>query len=285
MPKQSKQSKNCPPKDKDFVAWGHYSSITKVIKSQLFYPVYIVGLSGCGKTMMVEQVCSDLKRDMYRVNITVDTDEDDLIGGFRLVKGETVWNDGPVIRAAKEGSIVLLDEIDLGTIKLMCLQSLLEGRGIFIKKISEWVTPKKGFNIIATANTKGTGDETSKFVGTNIHNESMLERFPATLIQPYPPMDTEMEILTNRFNQNGIECDESIKLYIRNLLTWASNSRSNYENGGSDDFITTRRLCQIADTYSIFPDRIQAIKNCLNRFDDDTAATLLVLYKKLSGSF
>lgn len=226
-----------------------------------------------------------MKRNMYRVNVTVDTDEDDLIGGFRLVKGETVWNDGPVIRAAKEGAIVLLDEIDLGTIKLMCLQSLLEGRGIFIKKISQWITPKKGFNIISTANTKGRGDDTSKFIGTNIHNESMLERFPATFVQPYPKDRVEVEILTNRFTSNDISIDDAIETYINGLVKWAAYTRTNYDNGSGDDFITTRRLCQIADTYSIFHNQMGAIETCINRFDDDVASTMMTIYKKLNNVF
>ena len=269
-----------PSKDSNFVSFGNFSDVKKIIQSGIFYPSFITGLSGNGKTLGVEQACAQLGREFIRVNITVETDEDDLIGGFRLVNGETVWHNGPVIEALTRGAILLLDEIDLASNKILCLQSILEGKGVFLKKIGKQVSPAKGFNIIATANTKGKGSEDGRFIGTNVLNEAFLERFPVTFEQDYPSVKTEVKMLNNYCKELNC-CDDD---YINNLANWAEIIRKTFNDGGVDEVISTRRLVHIINAYAIFSDRLKAIKVCLNRFDDETKQSFLELYDKIDAN-
>jgi len=271
---------NVPEKDSLFVPQGHYKSVEAVIKSKQFYPVFITGLSGNGKTFMIEQACAKLKRDMYRVNITIETDEDDLLGGFRLVNGETVWFDGPVVEAMKTGGVLLLDEVDLASTKIMCLQPVLEGKGIFLKKINEWVKPADGFNVVATANTKGKGDDTGNFIGAGVMNEAFLERFPICFEAEYPTESTEIKILDKVFESAG-HTGEDIKDYARKLVRWAQVVRATYKEGAIDELISTRRLVHIANAWGIFNDKLKAVELCIARFDSDTKDALLDLYTKI----
>lgn len=268
-----------PEKDKSYVSWGFYRDVKQVVESMVFYPVFISGLSGNGKTMMVEQACAQTGRKYVRVNITEETDEDDLIGGFRLVNGETVWCDGPIPQAMKQGAICLIDEIDRGSNKLMCLQSVLEGKPLYIKKTGEVVKPVEGFNILATANTKGRGSEDGRFTGARILDEAFLERFVATLEQPYPTAAVEKKIILNTMETYGKLDGE----FADNLVTWSDIIRQTYKDGGVDDLISTRRLVHIARTYGIFGDRTKAIELCISRFDEDTRVAFLDLYTKVDS--
>ena len=263
-----------PDVDPNFVKFGNFPDVKKIIQSKEFYPCFITGLSGNGKTLGVEQACAQLKREVVRVNITIETDEDDLIGGFRLVNGSTVWHNGPVIEALERGAILLLDEIDLASNKILCLQSILEGNGVFLKKIGRFVKPRAGFNVIATANTKGKGSDDGRFIGTNVLNEAFLERFPVTFEQDYPAASTETRILLN----NGCEKD-----FADNLVKWAGVIRKTFFDGGVDEVITTRRLVHITQAHKIFGDKLTAIKNCVARFDDDTKSSFLDLYTKVDA--
>jgi len=263
-----------PEKDDSYVQFGNFQSVRKVIQSRKFYPIFITGLSGNGKTMSVEQACAATKRELIRVNITIETDEDDLIGGFRLVDGSTVWHNGPVVEALERGAVLLLDEVDLASNKILCLQSILEGKGVFLKKIGKYVTPKEGFNVIATANTKGKGSDDGRFVGTNILNEAFLERFPITFEQDYPTASVEEKILRN------MGCDT---LFAENLVKWAGVIRKTFFDGGVDEVVTTRRLVHIAQAMEIFDDRLAAVNMCINRFDDDTKQSFLDLYTKVDA--
>jgi hypothetical protein len=263
-----------PEKNDSYVQFGNFTSVRKVIQSRKFYPIFITGLSGNGKTMSVEQACAATKRELIRVNITIETDEDDLIGGFRLVDGSTVWHNGPVVEALERGAVLLLDEVDLASNKILCLQSILEGKGVFLKKIGKYVTPKEGFNVIATANTKGKGSDDGRFVGTNILNEAFLERFPITFEQDYPTASVEEKILRN------MGCDT---LFAENLVKWAGVIRKTFFDGGVDEVITTRRLVHIAQAMEIFDDRLAAVNMCINRFDDDTKQSFLDLYTKVDA--
>ena len=263
-----------PEKDGSYVPFGNFSNLRKVITSNQFYPIFITGLSGNGKTLSVEQACAAAKRELIRVNITIETDEDDLIGGFRLVNGDTVWHNGPVIEALERGAVLLLDEIDLASNKILCLQSILEGKGVFLKKIGKYVKPANGFNVIATANTKGKGSDDGRFVGTNILNEAFLERFPVTFEQDYPTATVETKILMN------VGCDPE---FADNLIKWAGVIRKTFFDGGVDEVITTRRLVHIVQSYTIFGDRLTAITNCVNRFDEDTKQSFLDLYTKVDA--
>ena len=268
-----------PDKDAHFVPFGTFTDLKKVISSNIFYPIFITGLSGNGKTFGVEQACAQAKRDLIRVNITIETDEDDLIGGFRLVDGSTVWHNGPVIEALERGSVLLLDEIDLASNKILCLQSILEGKGVFLKKIGRYVQPKQGFTVVATANTKGKGSEDGRFIGTNVLNEAFLERFPLTFEQEYPPAKTEIRMLNNYCKELDC-CDDK---YIANLTNWAEIIRKTFKDGGVDEVISTRRLVHIIRAYAIFSDRVKAIQVCLNRFDDETKRSFLELYDKIDS--
>jgi len=268
-----------PKKDPIFVSFGNYPDIKSIVKSGKFYPVFITGLSGNGKTMGVTQACAENRKELIRVNITIETDEDDLLGGYRLKDGQTVWQNGPVIEAMERGAILLLDEIDLASNKIMCLQPILEGSGVFVKKINKYVKPKDGFNVIATANTKGQGSEDGKFIGTNILNEAFLERFPVTFEQKYPTMSVEKKILVNTLKAAG----KSDVKFVDKLVTWADVIRRTYFDGGVDEIISTRRLVHITQAYAIFGDKVKAIQLCTNRFDDDTKNSFVELYTKVDS--
>ena len=265
-----------PTKDDTFVSFGNFVDIKKIVKSRVFYPTFITGLSGNGKTFSVEQACAQLGRELIRVNITVETDEDDLIGGFRLVNGETVWHNGPVIEALQRGAVLLLDEIDLASNKILCLQSILEGKGVFLKKIGKFITPAEGFQVFATANTKGKGSDDGRFIGTNVLNEAFLERFPVTFEQEYPSAATEQKIL-------GKLCDD--ENFCKRLADWADIIRKTFYDGGIEEIISTRRLVHIVKAYSIFDDKAKAIQVCVNRFDDETKQAFLELYDKVDADF
>ena len=266
-----------PNVDPLYVPFGFFDKMLKVVTSNQFYPVFVAGLSGNGKTMMVEQVCAKLKREFMRVNITPETDEDDLIGGFRLIDGETRWYDGPVLQAMKSGAILCLDEIDRGSNKLMCLQGILEGKPIFVKKTGETVRPAPGFNVIATANTKGKGDETGRFMAATILDDAFLERFPITVEQEYPSTSVESKILTRVFDSLGLQDKEFSEI----LVKWADIIRKTFQEGAIDELISTRRLVSIAKAYQIFGDRTEAITYCINRFDAETKTAFMDLYTKL----
>ena len=268
-----------PTKDPQYVSWGHFKDIQTIIKSKIFYPIFVTGLSGNGKTSMIHQVCSKLKRDMVRINITVETDEDDLLGGFRLVDGETVWNDGPLVVAMKTGAIALIDEVDLASHKIMCLQPIMEGQPIYLKKINQLVYPANGFNIVATANTKGKGSEDGRFMGTNILNEAFLDRFSATFYQEYPSVAHETKILTKQFAMFEITADE----FVEKLVKWADVIRKSFKEGAVDEIVTTRRLIDITKSYSIFEDKMKAVTMCLERFDDETREAFTDLYTKIDA--
>ena len=274
-----------PEKDDTFVSFGNFTDIKKVIQSRHFYPTFITGLSGNGKTFGVEQACAQLGREIIRVNITIETDEDDLIGGFRLVDGETVWHNGPVVEAMERGAILLLDEIDLASNKIMCLQSILEGNGVFLKKIGKKIQPASGFNVIATANTKGKGSDDGRFIGTNVLNEAFLERFPITFEQAYPTVGIETKILTKVAESLNIPMVGEHVDFIKHLTDWADIIRKTFNDGGVDEVISTRRLVHIIKAYSIFGKKDKAIKICLNRFDDETKETFVELYDKIDAEF
>ena len=268
-----------PNKEATFVSFGNYKDIKNIVKSKIFYPTFITGLSGNGKTLGVTQACAELKRELIRVNITVETDEDDLLGGFRLVVGDTVLHDGPVVDAMKRGALLLLDEIDLASNKIMCLQPILEGNGVFLKKIGKFVEPAEGFNIVATANTKGKGSEDGRFIGTNILNEAFLERFPVTFEQEYPPVKVEQKILDNVMSAYALKDPK----FTENLVKWADVIRKTFYDGGVDEIIATRRLVHIINAFAIFKNKLKAVQVCVNRFDDDTKNSFLDLYSKVDA--
>jgi len=262
-----------------FVPWGNYGNLKKIVKSGMFYPVFITGLSGNGKTLMVEQLHAELGKELIRLNITIETDEDDLLGGFRLVNGETKFVPGPVIEAMERGCTLLLDECDLGSNKMLALQPVLEGKGVFLKKVNKWITPKDGFNVIATANTKGKGSEDGRFIGTNILNEAFLERFAITIEQPYPTATVEKKIVIGSMKKYG-EVDEE---FADNLVTWAEVIRKTFYDGGVDEIISTRRLDHIVKAFTIFKDKMTAIEMCVARFDEDTKESFIDLYTKVDA--
>ena len=268
-----------PGKDSNYVKFGHYNDLKIIVKSGMFYPVFITGLSGNGKTFMVEQVCADTKKEMFRVNITIETDEDDLIGHYALIDGKTVWQDGPVVLAMERGATLLLDEVDLASNKIMCLQPVLEGNGIYVKKINRYIKPAKGFTVIATANTKGRGSDDGKFIGTNILNEAFLERFPITMEQPYPALAVEKKIVLGSMAKYG-KVDED---FADKLVTWAEVIRKTYFEGAVDELISTRRLDHIVKAFTIFKDKLKSIEMCTNRFDEDTKTSFVDLYAKVDA--
>ena len=268
-----------PKKEVTFVSFGNQPDLKSIIKSGMFYPVFITGLSGNGKTLGVTQACAENRRELIRVNVTIETDEDDLIGGYRLREGQTVWQNGPVIEAMERGAMLLLDEIDLASNKIMCLQPILEGSGIFVKKINKYIKPKTGFNVIATANTKGQGSEDGKYIGTNVLNEAFLERFPITFEQKYPSVKIEEKILIKNLEKSG----KKNKDFCQKLVTWADVIRKTYFDGGVDEIISTRRLVHIIQAYTIFNDKQKAIEVCTNRFDDDTKNSFVELYGKVDA--
>jgi len=266
-----------PTKVGNYVKFGHYGDVKTIKKSGQFYPVFITGLSGNGKTMMIEQVHAELKKELFRVNITIETDEDDLIGHYALIDGKTVWQDGPVVLAMERGGTLLLDEVDLASNKIMCLQPVLEGNPLLIKKEGRIVRPKTGFTVMATANTKGKGSEDGRFIGTNILNEAFLERFPITVEQEYPSVTVEKKIINKLMT--SLNClDEE---FSAKLVDWADLIRKTFYDGGVDEIIATRRLVHIVHAFSIFKDRMKAIAMCVARFDDQTKDTFMDLYSKL----
>ena len=266
-----------PSKDPLYVPFGHFNDIYSIVKSGMYYPAFVTGLSGNGKTFMIEQACAKAKREFFRVNITVETDEDDLLGHYALIDGNTVWQDGPVVKAMERGAVLLLDEIDLASSKIMCLQPVLEGNGVFLKKVNRFVSPSKGFTVLATANTKGKGSEDGRFIGTNILNEAFLERFPITVEQEYPSMSVERKILDKVFGSLDVDAGD----FSERLVTWADIIRKTFYEGGIDEIIATRRLVHIANAYAIFGDRKKAIEMCIARFDEDTKTSFLDLYSKV----
>ncbi len=268
-----------PKSDPQYVTGGHFKDIKTILQSKIFYPVFITGLSGNGKTCMIHEVCAKLKRDLVRINITVETDEDDLLGGFRLIDGETVWQDGPIINAMRRGSIALIDEIDLASHKIMCLQPVLEGKPIYLKKINEVVYPAEGFNVVATANTKGKGSDDGRFIGTNILNEAFLDRFSATFFQEYPSIKMEAKILNKYFALYELKEED----FVDKLTKWADVIRRSFKEGAVDEIVTTRRLIDITKSYSIFNDKLKAVAMCLERFDDETKESFTDLYTKIDA--
>lgn len=262
-----------------FVPWGHFKDIKMIVKSGMFYPIFVTGLSGNGKTLMIEQVHADMNKELIRVNITIETDEDDLLGGFRLVNGETKFVPGPVIEAMERGCTLLLDECDLGSNKLMCLQPVLEGKGVYLKKVNKWITPKNGFNVMATANTKGKGSEDGRFIGTNILSEAFLERFAVTFEQPYAAASVEKKIVLGSMIKYGAIDDD----FATNLVTWSEVIRKTFYDGGVDELISTRRLDHIVKAFAIFKDKMKAIQMCSARFDDDTKESFMDLYTKIDA--
>jgi hypothetical protein len=273
------QVSNVPAPFVGFVPWGNYSNLKKIVKSGMFYPVFITGLSGNGKTLMVEQLHAELGKELIRLNITIETDEDDLLGGFRLVNGETKFVPGPVIEAMERGCTLLLDECDLGSNKMLALQPVLEGKGVFLKKINKWISPKDGFNVMATANTKGKGSEDGRFIGTNILNEAFLERFAITIEQPYPTASIEKKIVVGSMKKYGSVDEE----FATNLVTWAEVIRKTFYDGGVDEVISTRRLDHIVKAFTIFGDKMQSIEMCVARFDEDTKDSFMDLYTKIDA--
>ena len=268
-----------PDADPTYVPWGHFKDVESIIRSGIFYPTYVSGLSGNGKTLMIEQACARLGREYVRVQITPETDEDDLIGGFRLVNGETVFNKGPVIKAMERGAILLIDEIDRGSNKIMALQGVMEGKPVLIKKTGEMVRPAPGFNVFATANTKGQGSDDGKFIAATIIDEAFLERFTITMEQPYATIATERKILVKHMEKFG----KVDKDFAQNLVVWSETIRKTFEDGGVDEVISTRRLCHIVQSFAIFDDKMKAIELCISRFDTDTKEAFLDLYTKVDG--
>ena len=255
-----------------FVPFGNFSDVKKIIQSGIFYPAFITGLSGNGKTFSVEQACAKANRELIRVNISIETDEDDLIGGFRLVDGNTVWHNGPVVEALQRGAVLLLDEIDLASNKILCLQSILEGKGVFLKKIGKYIKPSQGFTVVATANTKGKGSDDGRFVGTNVLNEAFLERFPVTFEQAYPSPSIEQKML---------DLLSEDKEFNKRLGDWADIIRKTFYDGGVDEIISTRRLVHIVKAFQIFGNRAKAITTCISRFDEETKQAFQELYDKV----
>jgi hypothetical protein len=263
-----------PQKWPDYVPFGFYKDMKNIISSKAFYPIFVTGLSGNGKTLMVEQVCAELNRECIRVNISVETDESDLLGGPTLVNGNVVNRDGPVLIAMKRGAVLLIDEVDRGSNKLMCLQGILEGKSYYNKKTGEVVTPHSGFNVIATANTKGQGSDEGKYLA-QILDSAFLERFPITVEQEFPDMKTEKKILTPLIDD---------KDFVENLCQWADVIRKSYTEGAVDEVISTRRLVHIAKAFTIFKDKMKAITLCVARFDEETKMSFLDLYSKVDAS-
>ena len=268
-----------PERDKTYVEFGDFDKVEKIIQSKIFYPVFITGLSGNGKTLSIEQACAKLGREMIRVNITEETDEDDLVGGYTLVDGNIVYREGPVLTAMRRGAVLILDEVDLNATKIMCLQSIMEGKPYHIKKTGEKVFPAVGFNIFATANTKGKGSEDGRFIGTKVMNEAFLERFPITFEQEYPPEKVELKIIIKNMTKFGC-MDEK---FAANLVKWANVIRKSFADGATNEVVSTRRLVHIISAFAIFRDRLTAVKICLNRFDTETKNSFYDLYTKVDG--
>jgi hypothetical protein len=264
---------------KNYVPFGNFDDVKSVIESKKFFPVFITGQSGNGKTMSIEQACAKLKRKFVCISMTPETDEGDLLGNFVLINGQMEWRDGPVTVAARQGAILCIDEVDYGAANLSCLQRVLEGKPFLLKKKNEVVTPAPGFNVFATANTKGKGSEDGRYMFTNVLNEAFLERFPNTLEQDWPPVSVEKKIIKKELEASGAADND----FAENLVAWADIIRKTFADGGCDEVISTRRLVHIANTYGIFKNRMKAIQMCLNRFDEDTKSSFLDLYTKVDS--
>ena len=279
------QTSLVPQKDPDFVPFGDFTLIYNLTKSETFFPIYITGESGNGKTKMVYEACAKAKRELIRANITEVTDEDDLIGGFRLVDGNTVWQDGPAIEAMKRGAVLLLDEINLGSPKIMCLQPILEGNPIYIKKTNELVYPAAGFTVVATANSKGKGSSDGRYMGSNILNEAFLDRFAITIEHDYPSTVVETKILNLILAKNKVTDKDTLE-FVPRLIEWAAAIRNTFKEGAIDEIVTTRRLIHILNFY-IFggtKNRMKAIEYCIARFDDETKVSFKSLYQKFDAT-
>jgi MoxR-like ATPase len=273
-----------PTRDEHYVKFGEFDDIQRIIKSRMFFPVFISGLSGNGKTFMVEQAAARAKQPMIRVQMSRETDEDDLIGGFRLINGETKFLKGPVLRAMELGALLLIDEADRADPgKIMCLQGVLEGKPYYVKKTGEIIEPSPGFSIIVTANTKGRGSEDGRYIAASVLDDAWLERFPITIEQSYPNVTVERKILTNYLCDDRV-CGEEDNKFIEYLTNWAEIIRKTFAEGAIDEVISTRRLVQIAHTYKIFGDRMRSIRLCINRFDEETKTAFLDLYAKVDPS-
>jgi|LakMenEpi03Aug12_release.lakeMendotaPanAssembly.Ray.scaffolds.fasta_scaffold02261_37 hypothetical protein len=268
-----------PNKDATYVPFGFYKDLESIVKSKAFYPLFITGLTGNGKTTMVEQVCAKLKRECIRVNVSIETDEDDLVGGSTLIDGNVTFREGPVITAMKRGAVLLIDEIDRGSNKLMCIQGILEGKSYFNKKNGEVIYPAEGFNVIATANTKGRGTDDGKYIAAQILDEAFLERFPITVEQEYPSTSIERKIIINNMETSNCVDEE----FADKLVAWAEIIRKTYMEDAIDELISTRRLVHIVKAFSVFKDRSKAINLCINRFDDDTKNAFMDLYSKIDS--
>ena len=266
-----------PNRDKTYVPFGFYKDLTTIISSKAFYPTFITGMSGNGKTTMIEQVCAALRRECIRVNISIETDEDDLIGGNTLIDGNVVYRDGPVTLGAKRGSVVIVDEIDRGSNKLMCLQGILEGKPFFNKKTGEVIYPQPGFNIIATANTKGQGSDDGKYMAAQILDDAFLERFAITVEQEYPSPKIEKKIIIKKMERVE-KIDED---FADKLVQWAEIIRKTFKEGAIDELISTRRLEHIVNAFAMFGDRMKAINLCTARFNEETKTAFLDLYTKV----
>jgi MoxR-like ATPase len=272
-----------PERDPNFVKFGFYKDMETILRSKMFYPVFITGMSGNGKTYGSQQVCARLRRECITIPITIETDESDLLGDKTLVDGNVEFIAGPVVRAMESGAVLILDEIDLASNKIMCLQSIIDGKGVYLKKDNRFVSPAKGFTVIATANTKGKGSEDGRFIGTNVLNEAFLERFKITFEQEYPTQKVEKTILANNLLTLGVNAQEGTEEFIENLTVWASAIRKTFADGGIDEIISTRRLVAIVETFAIFKDRMKSVELCVSRFDDDTKESFLDLYSKISN--
>lgn len=269
-----------PAIDPNFVAFGNYKDLDKIIKSKLFYPAFITGPTGNGKSTMIEQICAKQKKPLIRVNLNMMTDEDQLIGSKTLENGNIEIVEGPVLIAMRTGTTLLLDEIDAGSANtLLCLQPILEGKPYYFKLKNEMIVPKQGFNVIATANTKGKGSDDGRYIGTNVLNEAFLERFAVTFNQDYPSAAIEKKIVVNLMNHYGCVNLE----YAETLVKWADVIRKTFDAGGVDETITTRRLVHIVRAFSIFKDQKKAIELCTNRFDDATRLAFIDLFDKVSS--
>lgn len=283
-PKPTVHTGLVPKPNPNFVPFGAYDDVYDILKSRLFFPIFLTGPTRSGKTEIPIQAAAVLGRNLYRVNVTIETDETDLIGGMRLINGNTEWEDGPVVKAMEDpdGGVLLLDEIDLGSNKIMCLQPVYEGNGIYIKKLNRWVYPTDGFTIVATANTKGRGSEDGRYIGTNVMNDALLERLTgATFEQGYPERKVEVKILNNHLKSYGITDSN----FAEPLAQWAENIRKTFDDGGVDEVITTGRLLHIVKAYSIFGrNRLKAIKMALARFDVNTQASFLDMYTKIDAN-
>ena len=264
---------------KNYVPFGNFDDVLSIVNSHRFFPVFVTGHSGNGKTMSIEQACAKAKRKFVCVSMTPETDESDLLGNYVLINGNMEWRDGPVTTAARQGAVLCIDEIDYGAQNLSSLQRVLEGKPFMLKKKGELITPAPGFTVFATANTKGKGSDDGRYMFTNVLNEAFLERFRTTMEQEFPPVKTERKIIEKELTSVGRADDE----FAEKLVTWADVIRKTFADGGCDEVISTRRLVHIVETFGIFGDKMKAIGLCLNRFDDDTKASFLDLYTKVDA--